>query len=113
MNTKTVYVRNQGCIGGILVVAKWLARDQTGKPLRMVGVDIDITEHKRAETARLQDSKLESVGILAGGIAHDFNNYLMTILGSITLAKFLFFARSGRPFLIYPLQKPHVKMLKA
>ena len=66
---------------------KIVARDHTGRPRRMVGVDLDITDRKRAEMAYLQDRKLESVGMLAGGIAQDFNNYLMTILGSITLAQ--------------------------
>ncbi len=66
---------------------KIVVRDHTGTPRRMVGVDIDITDRKRAEMAYLQDSKLESVGMLAGGIAQDFNSYLMTILGAITLAQ--------------------------
>jgi two-component system cell cycle sensor histidine kinase/response regulator CckA len=46
----------------------------------------DITARKRAETERLQLSKLESLGILAAGIAHDFNNILTVILGNISLA---------------------------
>ena len=46
----------------------------------------DITDLRKAETDRLQFSKLESMSILAGGIAHDFNNILTTILGNIGLA---------------------------
>ena len=46
----------------------------------------DITDLRKAETDRLQFSKLESMSILAGGIAHDFNNILMAILGNIGLA---------------------------
>jgi two-component system cell cycle sensor histidine kinase/response regulator CckA len=46
----------------------------------------NITERKRAETERLQLSKLESLGMLAAGIAHDFNNILTVILGNIGLA---------------------------
>ncbi|HEY9074871.1 MAG TPA: PAS domain S-box protein, partial [Desulfobaccales bacterium] len=46
----------------------------------------DITDLRKAETDRLQFSKLESMSILAGGIAHDFNNILTAILGNISLA---------------------------
>ncbi|OGV76056.1 MAG: hypothetical protein A3K19_02400 [Lentisphaerae bacterium RIFOXYB12_FULL_65_16] len=54
---------------------------------------VDITERKRAESARLEmerrllhAQKLESLGVLAGGIAHDFNNLLTAVLGNLELA---------------------------
>jgi PAS domain S-box-containing protein len=69
---------------------------------RMVGLRWllrDITEHKRAEAARvaelrqlsaerqmLERERRQSLEVLAGGIAHDFNNLLMIILGNTALA---------------------------
>jgi PAS domain S-box-containing protein len=68
-------------------------RDQAGKPLRMIGINRDITAQKVAETEHRnleqqiqQNQKLESLGILAGGIAHDFNNLMGGIFGYIDLA---------------------------
>ena len=61
--------------------------ENDGKPVRMFGCHIDVTERKRMEKEILKIRKLEALGILAGGIAHDFNNILTTILGNISMAK--------------------------
>ena len=62
-------------------------KDESGKPARMLGSHIDITERKRMEDELQKTHKLESLGVLAGGIAHDFNNILSTILGNISMAR--------------------------
>jgi PAS domain S-box-containing protein len=72
---KAVYLDRQGSISGL------------------IGVILDITESKKAETEReklqvklMQSQKMESIGNLAGGIAHDFNNILSSIIGFTELS---------------------------
>ena len=60
-------------------------RDDRGSPLRMVGVNQDITRQKRDEERIQEAQKMESIGNLAGGIAHDFNNILFPVVGMAEL----------------------------
>jgi PAS domain S-box-containing protein len=57
------------------------------RPLRFVGVSMDITDRKKAEARLRESQKLESIAVLAGGIAHDFNNLLVGVIGNATLAQ--------------------------
>ena len=97
----------------VIEANSYVVRDAAGVPVRLVGMDRDITEHSEAERRRrqleaqlVQSQKLETLGTLAGGIAHDFNNLLTGMLGFIELTQqtlplqhegmeFLQHARSG------------------
>lgn len=60
-------------------------RDDTAKPVRMIGSLIDVTAQKLLEDQVRQSQRLDSVGQLTGGIAHDFNNILTILLSSVEL----------------------------
>lgn len=63
-----------------IAVKSSLFHDLTGKPMRMIGLHMDITEKKQLEAQFLRAQRLESLGTLASGIAHDLNNILSPIL---------------------------------
>lgn len=72
----------------ILSQGKIVAYDTDGKPLRMTGTSLDITERKLAEEEKeclraqlVQAQKMEAIGTLTGGIAHEFNNLLTVVSG--------------------------------
>jgi len=65
---------------------RWIAvkgsvlNDEMDRPLRMIGIHMDITEKKQLEAQFLRAQRLESLGTLASGIAHDLNNILTPML---------------------------------
>ncbi|HLK08031.1 MAG TPA: PAS domain S-box protein [Candidatus Angelobacter sp.] len=53
--------------------------DEHGEPVRMVGINIDVTEQRRMQAQLEASSRLSSLGMMAGGIAHEINNPLTII----------------------------------
>lgn len=56
--------------------------DEQGEPVRMVGINIDVTEQRRMQAQLESSSRLSSLGMMAGGIAHEINNPLTIIHAS-------------------------------
>jgi PAS domain S-box-containing protein len=59
---------------------------ESGEISHFVGIQVDITDRKRAEGALIQSEKLASVGRMAATIAHEINNPLSATMNAVYLA---------------------------
>ncbi len=50
-----------------------IRRDGHGRPVRIIGITMDVTERDRLAQERQQAQRLEAIGQLAAGIAHEIN----------------------------------------
>jgi PAS domain S-box-containing protein len=61
-------------------------RSSNGEISHFVGIQVDISDRKRAEQALIQSEKLASVGRMAATIAHEINNPLSATMNAVFLA---------------------------
>lgn len=59
--------------------------DEQGVPVRMIGVNMDVTERKQAEQALRQSERMAATGRLAATIAHELNNPLASVTNILFL----------------------------
>ncbi len=62
-------------------------RDAEGRPTRIAGISIDVTESRLAEQALRRTEKLAAAGRLAATVAHEVNNPLEALVNLIYLAQ--------------------------
>jgi len=77
-------VRPDGTVRWMLTSATML-RDERGKPVRLVGGNLDITEQRRLEEQLRHAQRMEALGTLTAGITHNLNNMLMVLVPSLAL----------------------------
>lgn len=79
-------VRPDGEVRWMLSVGE-VEKDEQGRPVHVMGGNLDITEQRSLEEQLRRAQKLESVGLLTSGVAHNFNNMLMTVMPSLELLR--------------------------
>ncbi len=71
----------------------------TGKPVAIVGSNIDISDRKVADEALIRTEKLAAVGRLASTMAHEINNPLEAVTNLLFLAQHAKDLDEAEPFL--------------
>jgi len=71
----------------VLARGRVVERDTTGRAVRMVGTQVDISERKSLETRLVMSDRLAAVGTLAAGVAHEINNPLAYVMTNLDVAR--------------------------
>jgi signal transduction histidine kinase len=75
-------VREDGNAAWIRMTGRVIT-DDTGRPVRIVGIAADVTEQRRSEEHLRQVQRMEALGRLAGGMAHETNNQMAVVIGFV------------------------------
>jgi len=97
-DTELRLVHGNGTIKWVATRAK-VDRDSAGKPVRMLGFTMDITQRKLSEEALRRSERLAAAGRLAATIAHEINNPLESVTNLLyLLAQDVSLSQSARNF---------------
>jgi len=77
-------LHRDGSIRWVLVRGS-LIRDNEGRPRRLIGTAVDITERKQLEAMLYQAQRMEALGTLVAGLFHEINNPLNLIMFNIPI----------------------------
>jgi PAS domain S-box-containing protein len=77
-------VRRDGSERWILSMGRTIT-DGSGRPIRLVGGLLDVTEQRQLEEQLFRSQRLNAIGTLTAGVAHNFNNLLMVVLPNLEL----------------------------
>ncbi len=63
-----------------------LLRDPAGKPVRLIGALIDVTERNQMQRRLVLSERMASMGTMAAGVAHEINNPLTYVTTNLEFA---------------------------
>ncbi|MEJ7597592.1 MAG: ATP-binding protein [Kofleriaceae bacterium] len=75
-------IRDDGGIRWILSRGR-TELDAEGRPTRMIGGSLDVTQQRELEEQLRHVQRLDAVGHLTAGVAHNFNNMLTVVMGTL------------------------------